>query len=57
MVKILSNQEKLVDQNVDLWGNLLVLIKGIYLELFSYVELRGMSTNEMSNKVEGTVLQ
>ena len=36
-------------QNVDLQENSLVLIKGIYSALFSYVELRGMSTNEMWN--------
>ena len=45
-MEIPSNWEKLVDQNVeDLLENLLVLIKLIYLGLFSYVVL----TNEMSN--------
>ena len=36
-------------ENVDLRVNVLVMIKGIYLELLSYIELRQMSNNEISN--------
>ena len=47
-MEIPSNKEKLAVENVDLRENVIVLIKGIFSELFCYVEKK-IPNNEMSN--------